>query len=95
MSEVQRVNRKGKMHVVKYEDKLLPVGARSKCRYCGKELAPFFHLTSNELQRGMIFEIVVHETFRGEYGYMGNGSFCSLRCGYYWAVDQARKGRTK
>lgn len=26
--------------------------------------------------------------FRGTYGYDGNGHFCSLRCGYEWAVQK-------
>jgi hypothetical protein len=33
----------------------------------------------------------VHVTYWcGEWGYCGNGSFCSLRCGYMWALNDIR-----
>lgn len=32
-----------------------------------------------------------YEIWRGEWGYNGDDFFCTLRCGYWWAVEQVRK----
>ena len=41
-------------------------------------------------------EVTVREhtwahVWRGDYGYAGNGHFCSKECGFRWAVSKARR----
>ncbi len=50
------------------------------CQCCKKPLKHFqFWETDWAKTKGLIW------------GYMGDGSFCTLRCGYYWALVRVRK----
>lgn len=51
-----------------------PVGERPHCWMCRHQLRPY----------------VYHALGDGKkYGYEGNNIFCSLRCGFRWAVNKA------
>lgn len=51
---------------------LPPVGQRPKCRQCSHELEVYFHWSGGD------------DTHC--FGYEGNNNFCTLRCGFRWAV---------
>jgi hypothetical protein len=62
------------------EDKPLPL-----CRSCGRPL-PKYQFFGHP---------VIDPERSRQYGYEGNGYFCTLRCGFKWALAKQTRGRKK
>jgi hypothetical protein len=66
------------------DEKLLPMKECPHCLYCERALRAY-------RWRGSGFATVPSGFAEGRlYGGYGDGFFCSLTCGYRWAVQQAR-----
>jgi hypothetical protein len=77
------------------------MSTRPHCQQCQKELRPVSTEAgmkkSIERQTRIGYTVAAIEMSReyyrrtlGTYGYGGHGLFCSLRCGYYYALDKLR-----
>lgn len=62
-----------------------PPGPSPLCRNCNRPLRSYWALNWPATNRAAI-----DQTWSG-YGRLGNGFFCSLRCGYYWAIEQVKR----
>lgn len=77
------------------------------CLHCGESLRPVIDTheekreivnpeTANTMESKHFRTIRVSRSFKG-WGYQCNGRFCTLRCGYWWALKRtklpARKSR--
>jgi hypothetical protein len=60
---------------------------RPRCKHCLKPLAPLHETTEREHRNDQGFITLSERTGKIlGYGYRGRGHFCSLRCGYEWAM---------
>lgn len=57
-------------------------GKQPNCRRCGKPLWPYIYFGHPDIDPK-------HEQ---KWGYNGNNVFCTLRCGYHWAMDRIKEG---
>jgi hypothetical protein len=67
---------------------VVPEGETATCRHCSRKLRPTFKLVSTRVETPDGGCYVVDEP--GEllgFGYTARGHFCSLRCGWRFAVD--------
>jgi len=68
---------------------------RPRCVHCGKRLAVNFKFEWDkvELPDGMGFTSKRRRAGIRGYGYNSDGVFCTLRCGYLWALSRVQQGR--
>lgn len=76
-------NRSRRKDKIVFKVGLLRKQDRPTCRHCGGLLKPDYDIDFIHTSGA---GYTSRRTFSGRYGYEGNGYFCSLRCGYNWAV---------
>ena len=65
----------------------VPPSERPSCRQCGNKLRPEFKLVSRTIETDDGCYTVDEPGELQGFGYMARGHFCSLRCGWRFAVD--------
>ena len=67
---------------------VVPAGETPMCRHCSRKLRPEFKLVSTRVETpdGGYYTVDEPGELKG-FGYMARGYFCSLRCGWGFAVD--------
>lgn len=60
---------------------------RPSCRQCGQKLRPSFRMVSKRVETNEGYYTVDEPGELEGFGYMARGHFCSLRCGWRFAVD--------
>ncbi len=61
-----------------------------RCLGCGKRLAEVMDHRPRRVEVPGGFMTVTDKVPTGRYGYLGNGYFCTLRCGFQYGVSNAR-----
>lgn len=69
------------------EPKLAPPVEAPDCRRCGKKLRPEFDVVSRRVETHEGHHTVDEPGALRGFGYNGRGYFCSLRCGWGFAVE--------
>ena len=66
---------------------ILPVNRRPRCRFCNKRLQPAEKYENERVDTtdGFYYRYVKTGLAEG-YGYAALNLFCTLRCGFRWAV---------
>jgi hypothetical protein len=54
------------------------------CRECGKPLAPYIYFGHP----------TIDPERKKQFGYGGNGVFCTLRCGYRYALNMVKRRKS-
>ena len=64
-----------------------PKGKAGCCVRCGRTLTPY--RTYKDIRVGPTEVRTVQDKVLGP-GFRGDGFFCTMYCGYFWAIDQIR-----
>lgn len=71
------------------------MSVRLKCERCGAALKPYKHRAdgSNPIRADILATIPTADGRPPTLGVHGNNAFCSVRCGFDWAIDRLRSGK--
>lgn len=81
--------RRLKNEIAKNAPEYLPPGQRPKCQKCGKELIINIHHPWKESEDGLRSGLDLEQVERVDYGYRGNGIFCTSTCGFRYGLAVA------
>lgn len=63
----------------------LPIGKRPRCMNCSREMTPAMMTADGHVT------FSAAKASRVGYGYMGNGYFCKVKCGYLYGLRAAAR----